>query len=317
MSDNTRWRRVGALVSTPGIGWSVRSDHEQDARLQHAGGALLGLVVGEQLRSASPPQQLTGVAATALAIAERLTDAQDVHRDEIARAIVDHATPDERYDRDLLALFALWERGVPVPIAASQIKAPDGIATDFAAAVLPAAAIRHVDDHDRLLESVVAYAEVMHADPVGVDGAVAFTVALAAALRGEDPLDTACAATATLQLRDRLQAARVLRHQRARPGSLREHFQTGCYAPDCVAVAIYCATSAATFASALHKAGCATDDANAVQALTGALAGARFGTRAIPTRLLNAVPPAAHARALRAAADLLDCSNATLPRGLL
>lgn len=148
--------------------------------------------------------------------------------------------------------------------------------------------------------------------PVGVDGAVVLASAAAAALRGEDPLAAGSGVAATLQLRGRLQAVRVLREQRTRPGSLREHFDTTTDAADAVATAIFCATTAGGFAGALHKARCASGPMNAAHALTGALVGARLGAAAIPWRLLNGVPPGAHARVLRVAADLLDAPDATL-----
>jgi ADP-ribosylglycohydrolase len=135
---------------------------------------------------------------------------------------------------------------------------------------------------------------------------------VAAALNGDDPLDAACTVASTLRLRGRLQAVRVLRSQRTRPGSLREHFDCGFNAADTVPTALFCASTAGGFAGALHKARCASGPMNAVQALTGALAGARFGAAAIPSRLLNSVPLAAHARVLRAAAALLEQPDGTL-----
>jgi poly(ADP-ribose) glycohydrolase ARH3 len=312
MTEGSRVRRVGALISGQATGWSVRTAGPHDPRLDRARGALLGLVVAEQQRAGSDGAQLSPLAATTLAIAEDLTAAEDLHPGVLARTIIDHALPDERYDHDLIALLALWERGVPVRTAASQVNVPDGVANDFAAAILSAAAIRHVDDHSRMLESVRAYAGITHAHPVGVDGAVAFAAALAATLRGEDPLDASCAVAGTLQLRGRLRAVEILREQRTRPGSLREYFDTGADAADAVATALFCATTAGAFAGALHKARCATGTMNAVQALTGALAGARFGCEAIPTRLLQAVSPTVHAHVLRVAPDLLNSSDATL-----
>lgn len=280
--------------------------------LDRARGALLGLVIAEQQRAPFDGANLTALAETTLRIAELLADTDDVHPGELARTIIDHGLPDERYDEDLLALLAAWQRGIPVQIAASHVSAPDGVASDFAAVILSPLAIEHVGDDGALLDAVRGYAGITHAHPVGVDGAVVFATAVAAVLRGEDPLDAGSAVAATLRLRGRLEAVRVLREQRTRPGSLREHFDTGSDAADAVGTALFCATSASAFAGALHKARCATGPLNGVQALTGALAGARFGCEAIPTRLLQAVPPSVHARVLRVAPDLLHSPNATL-----
>lgn len=205
----------------------MQSTGQHDSRLDRARGALLGLVIAEQQRAGSDGAQLTALATTILQIAELLGEAVDPHPGELARTIIDHALPDARYDDDLLALLAVWQRGVPVQIAASHLNVPDGVASDFAAAVLSPLAVRHADDRSVLLQRVSAYAGITHAHPVGVDGAVVLATAVAAALNGDDPLDAACAVAATLQLRGRLQAVRVLRSQRIRPGSLREHFDCG------------------------------------------------------------------------------------------
>lgn len=312
MSQQPKPRRVGELTARRGVGWTVHAAGDHDPYLDRARGMLLGLVIAEQQRAQSAGAQLTALAETTLAIAELCADSDHPHPGEVARTIIDHALPDPRYDEDLLALLAVWQRGVPVQIAASHLNVPEGVATDFAAVVLSPLAIRHVDDQTMLRERVAAYAGITHAHAVGVDGAVVQATAVAAALRGDDPLNAGSAAAAALQLRDRLQAVAVLREQRTRPGSLREHFDTSPDAADAVATAIFCATTAAGFAGALHKARCASGPLNAVQALTGAIAGARVGAGAIPSRLLTSVPPGARARALRAAAALLDAPDATL-----
>ncbi len=300
-------RRIASLLPKAGMGWRISPAAPEDEvtrRLEAARGALLGLVLGEQLSTGASADSITCVTALALAVAERSTE-EDPHDGTLARTILEHAAPDPRYESELRPLFARWEAGMPPRLAAAQANASDGLNSDFAAVVHGPAALRYLDDPPTLATTTAHRARLTHADPVAVDAAVCFAAALAAAVRGQDVLAAAQEAAQRGEMRQVLQRTATLHDQRVAPSTLSEHFPAGRRAQDTVPVALLCAARSRSLGRTLGEVQRATPPVNAVAAMAGALIGARLGSSLIPPGLLEVVAPAVHARSALVARALV------------
>jgi ADP-ribosylglycohydrolase len=268
-------------------------------------GVLLGLVVGERLNGAAPASELGVIVASALTLAERLCRDSVAHDGELARAIIDHSDSDARYGQHLAQLFASWEAGMPLALAAFQLPGTHGGGgSDFAAALLgPVYALRYPPSAG-LGERVRHAATIVDGDPVGVDAAAVMAAAVAAALEDEDPLTAGRRAAGTLELSRALQLAATLADHGVHAASLCEHLGTGSAAVDAIPTAILCARGARTFTDALGDALEAATGGSAVPACTAAIAGARFGADAISSRLVSAIEPEIRGRVEQVAARL-------------
>jgi ADP-ribosyl-[dinitrogen reductase] hydrolase len=125
--------------------------------------------------------------------------------------------------------------------------------------------------------------------------------AVSSAAGNGDPLAAALVAAHTEELRERISSVAALRRASVASATLCEHLDTGRRATDSVAAAIYCATIADGADEAL-RVGVRAGGRNAVAALTGAIAGARFGARALPEDM--AVSPVLRERIEQLAARL-------------
>jgi ADP-ribosylglycohydrolase len=300
-------RRIASLLPKAGMGWRVSPaapENEVTRRLDAARGALLGLVLGEQLSMGATAHRITCVSSLALAVAQRSIE-EEPHDGTLARTILEHAAPDPRYESELRPLFERWEAGVPPRLAAAQANPQHGLDSDLAAVVHGPAALPHLNDPSTLATTTAHRARLTHADPVAVDAAVCFAAALAAAVRSEDVLAAAQAAAQSGEMRQVLQRAATLHGQRTRSATLPEHFATGRRAQDTVPVALLCAARSRSLTRTLRDVRRATPPVNAVAAMAGALTGARFGSSSIPPSLLEVVAPALHARSALVARALV------------
>ena len=128
-----------------------------------------------------------------------------------------------------------------------------------------------------------------HAHAVGVDGAAVQAAAIAAALRGDDPLAAARARAGTEELRAPLERALKLAGPGHEPHDLAHALGSSSAAHESVPAAICSAAQAADFEAAVTAAIRLGGDTDTIGAMCGAIAGARFGAGSIPARWLDAL----------------------------
>jgi hypothetical protein len=245
-------------------------------------GALIGLV-GADHAHWGPGPTVSPLVATTLAVAHVLAADDEPHEGELGRAIIENAPGDLRYDTELGPLFAQWESGIPLRIARLQVGPVGGLASDFPVAVMLGAGLRHADPA-KAAQVARDGARITHRDDGAVDGAGSTAAALVALVRGADPVPAAQAVTRSVELDIALGRMVELREEDAPIDALCEHFGTGGQAVDTAAVALYCVSQADSAEEALLN-GARADRLNAVAAISGALAGARFGASQLPRAL--------------------------------
>ena len=136
-------------------------------------------------------------------------------------------------------------------------------------------------------------------------------MAVAAALDGADPLAEARKSAATEQLRARLDRALALRDRNhdPTPGAVADALGNSSAGHESVPAALYAATQGQDFEQAVSFAVACGGDADTIGAMTGAVAGARFGAEAIPVRWLKALEDGERGRThVERLAERLHCS---------
>jgi poly(ADP-ribose) glycohydrolase ARH3 len=101
-------------------------------------------------------------------------------------------------------VFAHWRNGVAVDTAAALLFGGRGSLGNGAAMRIAPVGVRFWSDPERLIEQARRSATVTHAHPLGIDGAVAQAVAVGAAMRSEDVVETTRQAVQTNEMRRRL-----------------------------------------------------------------------------------------------------------------
>lgn len=279
---------------------------DDERRADRARGALLGTFVGDALgmpyegagpRSIPPVLEMvdarlgrgtyTDDTQMMIALAQSLLRCDDVDSEDLARAFRAHYDPARGYGAGTMRVLELWEEGAPVEEAARRVFGGQGSRGNGAAMRVAPVGVRFVGDHKRLATQAARSARITHAHPVGIDGAVVQAAAVAAALGGDDPVAAAIAAAETSELRDRLV------HLRASPtiGGPATSSAAGS-----VPVAVAAASGATTFEEAVTRAIRAGGDTDTSGAMAGAIAGARFGALAIPSRWIDALEDGEHGR---------------------
>jgi ADP-ribosylglycohydrolase len=104
--------------------------------------------------------------------------------------------------------------------AAGSLFGGEGSQGNGAAMRVAPVAVRYADDGAALAKAARESARVTHVHRLAVDAAVVQAAAIAAALRGEAPLDAALAAATTAELRGRLTKAARLLDSRLQPPDL-------------------------------------------------------------------------------------------------
>jgi poly(ADP-ribose) glycohydrolase ARH3 len=150
-------------------------------------------------------------------------------------------------------------------------------------------AVRYGDDRETLLDTARRSARVTQAHPVGIDAAAVQVAAIGAALHGEDPLEAACAAAATPELRRGLATTAGLLAERPPPNTAAAILGNSSLAAESVPTAIYAAVAHGNFEDAVSFAVRCGGDTDTIGAMAGAIAGARDGATAIPARWLDAL----------------------------
>lgn len=286
-----------------------------DRPLDRARGALLGTFVGDALgmpfERQSPdaiPERVEMVSARLgrgtytddtqmmIALAESLLDRGAIEADSLGRAFVAEYDPRRGYGSGTRTVLALLADAVPVADAATQAFDGGGSLGNGAAMRVAPIAVRYARDPVALLDAARTSARVTHAHPIGIDAAVVQTIAIAAALRGENPLLAARAVARTPELRAGLTLAARLVCDGSPPEAVAAALGTGSTGHESVPTAIYAAVTQPGFEDAVTFAVRCGGDTDTIGAMTGAIAGAREGASSIPQRWLDALEDGAKGR---------------------
>jgi poly(ADP-ribose) glycohydrolase ARH3 len=280
-----------------------------------ASGALLGTFVGdalgmpfEGLSYAAIPEDVEMVEARRgcgtytddtqmmIALAESLIACGGVDVEHLAQAFLDGYESDRGYGAGTQRVFELWRRGVPVGEAAGQVFDGRGSRGNGAAMRIAPVAVCFREDHHRLCLEAAVSARITHANPVGIDGAVVQAAAIGAALRGDDILTVARAVASTAELRRALEEVEALLARVRTPAEVQARLGNSADVVESVAGALYSALAHDRFEAAVRFGVRLGGDTDTIAAMAGAIAGARDGYRAIPTRWVEALEDGARGR---------------------
>ncbi len=267
-------------------------------------GALLGTFVGDALGmpfegapplSAPDPLELvdarmgagtyTDDTQMAIALAEVLAEAGEPEEEPLAAAFLAAYDPMRGYGGGTVSVFALWRRGVAPADASRQVFEGGSFGNGAAMRVAPVGA-HFATEPQRVPIEAARSARVTHAHPLGIEGAVMQACAVAAAVRGEDPLEAA-AAEAGAEFREALRLVEVAVGESWDPERVALTIGSSSSALHSVPAALCAAARATSFERACTFAVQIGGDADTIAAMAGAVAGARFGASAIPPRWLD------------------------------
>jgi poly(ADP-ribose) glycohydrolase ARH3 len=276
--------------------------------IDRARGALLGTFVGDALgmpfEGAAPaeiPERLEMLEARlgrgtytddtqmAIALAESLLDRGRIDSQALAFAFAGAHDPLRGYGAGTTEVLRLVRSGVHPREAASSAFGGEGSQGNGAAMRIAPVAVRYGDDQTALVRAARESARVTHAHPLAIDAAVAQAAAIAAALRGEPALDAALHAATTPELKWRLTKATRLLDAAPRPTEAAAALGNSSTGHESVPVAIYSATAHGSVEAAITFAVRCGGDTDTIGAMTGAIAAARAGVGAIPSRWTDAL----------------------------
>ena len=278
----------------------------QQSLAARARGALLGTFVGDALgmpfegaAAEDIPERVEMIDARLgrgtytddtqmmIALAESLLERGQVDEEHLARAFQEAYDPKRGYGGGTRRVLELWAAGTPVRFAAGQVFDGQGSRGNGAAMRIAPIAVRSAKDPDRLCDQAARSARITHAHPVGVDAAVVQAAAIGAALRTDDILEAALAATKTHEMKEGLRFVGDLLAGEA--VEARRQLESSSDARQSVCAAIYAAVAHPAFEQAVTFAVGLGGDADTLAAMTGAIAGARDGDASIPGRWLDAL----------------------------
>jgi poly(ADP-ribose) glycohydrolase ARH3 len=282
----------------------ARALHREDG----IAGALLGTFVGdalgmpyEGLPGSEVPARLEMVEARRgrgtytddtemmIVLAESLLEHGSVNEDRLARAFLERCDPSRGYGAGTLEVLASWRQGVPVDEAAQRLFGGEGSLGNGAAMRIAPIAVVFADSPDELRAQAERSARLTHAHPLAVDAAIVQAAAVAAALRGEDILDSARDTAGHSVMRRQLERAAALVGSDLDPAEVGELLGNSALGHESVPTAIFAAVSQGRFEQAVSFAVRCGGDTDTLGAMAGALAGALYGRASMPARWLDAL----------------------------
>jgi poly(ADP-ribose) glycohydrolase ARH3 len=223
----------------------------------------------------------------AIALAESLLAHGGIEEEALGHAFADAYDPSRGYGSGTTDVLRLVRSGVHPRAAARSVRGGEGSRGNGAAMRIAPVAVLHARDPSALAEAAQASARVTHAHPLGVEAALAQAVAIAAALRGENPLDAALKVAATPELRDSLEKAALVGEVRPQPAEIATLLGNSSTGYESVPAAVYSAAAHGSFAAAVTFAVRCGGDTDTIGAMAGAIAGARAGASAMPPRWVD------------------------------
>jgi poly(ADP-ribose) glycohydrolase ARH3 len=278
------------------------------AEIDRARGALLGTFVGDALgmpfEGAAPaaiPERLTMLDARlgcgtytddtemAIALSESLLEHGGIDPRALGRAFLDAYDPRRGYGPGTTTVLRLVRSGLHPHEAARSLFGGEGSQGNGAAMRTAPVAVRYAYERAALEKAAWESARATHAHPLAIDAAVVQAAAIAAALRGESPLDAALAAATTAELEGRLTKAAGLLDSELQPAELAAALGNRATGHESVPAAIYSAAAHESVEAAITFAVRCGGDTDTIGAMAGAVAAARAGAGAIPSRWLDAL----------------------------
>lgn len=276
--------------------------------IDRARGALLGTFVGDALgmpfEGASPaqiPERLemldarlgrgtyTDDTQMAIALAESLLACGGIDALALGHAFAGAHDPRRGYGSGTTEVLRLVRTGAHPHDAAGLAFGGEGSQGNGAAMRIAPLAVLYANSPVALAEAARASARVTHAHPLAIDTAIAQAAAIAAALNGKPSLEAALAIASTPQLTDRFDMARQLLEARPRPAELAASLGNDSTGLHSVPTAVYSAAAHESVDEAITFAVRCGGDTDTIGAMAGAIAAARTGASAIPSRWLSAL----------------------------
>jgi ADP-ribosyl-[dinitrogen reductase] hydrolase len=252
---------------------------------QRHGGVLRKMVGGGWLKL--KPGETTDDTAMARALAESIVAQGQLDVDDVARRYVAwlQTKPKDVGNITKLALRA-WEKGVTLPAAAMGAHRQLGGKSAGNGTIMrcPPIALRYIYDERRLIDGSRDEALITHFDPQAWTGSVAVNLLISYLLH-DLPFDEALKRVAARVRREPRSAhavAEVL--ETASPTIRSDALPTTGYVLDTLRIAVWALLAHTSFEEAVTAAVNLGGDADTQGAVTGALAGARWGYEAIPER---------------------------------
>ena len=226
-----------------------------------------------------------------VAVAEWLVAGEDDDPGSLARRLVAAYDPARGYGRGTTNVLRRLRDGAPWETAADSVYPRGSFGNGAALRVGPCAVLFH-HDAERLDRLVAASALVTHSHPLGVAGAVLQARQIAHALaRRAEPLDPIGfvvelrSSEVAPEYRQKLRTVEECLERPPDPDRVRDRLGANATALGSVATALYCFLAhAPSFEDAVIFAVNLGGDTDSVAAMTGAIAGAFHGARALPTR---------------------------------
>lgn len=243
------------------------------------------------------PWQWTDDTNMALSIVEVLTESGSVDQDALARSFGDHFDGSRGYGQAMHGLLAKYALGIDWRGEAPRLFGGSGSYGNGAAMRVAPLGAYFADDLGRVVVEATKSAEITHAHPEGIAGAVAVSVASALAASGETEaasfVERVIECTPESDVRDRLERIR-----RLTPTSGFSYVVTllgngsRITAQDTAAFTVWAAAQHLDdFEAALWLTVSAHGDVDTTCAIVGGIVGARVGRSGIPDEWLNRREP--------------------------
>lgn len=283
-------------------------------------GALLGLALGDAMgapheggpierlawrllgRTRDGLRRFTDDTQMSLDLARSLIDRGDVDQADLAARFAASYQWDRGYGPGAARILTRVRRGLPWREAARSVY-PSGSFGNGGAMRAPIVGIFFHAQPNRVAPAARLAAEVTHAHPLGIEGAVLIAEATATAARGVDGSSVLRSAFATSpEYRTRLEVAHGWLDQATptTPSEVRRTLGMGITAPTSCVTAVYLAARFMDepFESLLEFAARAGGDVDTVGAMAGALWGARNGYSRLPPDRIGTLEDAGRLRDL-------------------
>jgi poly(ADP-ribose) glycohydrolase ARH3 len=284
---------------------SVDTAAARAGRLDRTRGALLGAFVGDALGmpfEGLPPERIpeyvsmvearlgagtyTDDTEMMINLGESLVVRGTIEQGHLALRFLHGHDRRRGYGGGTLEVFSLWRSGCSVEAAAGKLFGGEG-SQGNGAAMRVAALAAFMPDAADLLEQAGRSARVTHRHPIGIDAARVQCAAVAAAVRGEDPLGAAIEGARTSTMVDRLRDTRKLLGDVPSPAEAAFLLGNTPLASESVPLAIYSAVAHEDFEEAVTFAVRCGGDTDTTAAMAGAIAGAQHGAQSISRRWLE------------------------------
>lgn len=245
-----------------------------------------------------------------LGVARSITAIGRVDQALLLAALSSGHEPARGYGRGARAAFACWERTGSWEIASRAAWAEGSLGCGAAVRVAPIALLLHDAPDAVIADAAMRSAIPTHAHEEAIAGAIAMTVAVAAAVRGEPPGECVARAIAAVPASfARLVADAAALSEEDGAASL----ATGVRASESVPAALWAFARGGSFESTIERAILLGGDTDSIGAMSGALAGGALGASSIPLAWVEALEAPAKREALALADRIAERQPALRP----